>query len=118
MWREFQTSKTLFWTRVYKGEKFEKKNNSFLACARTSNRQKLSSTDLIKDKVIRPLRKNSSKTTLEEKITLFKQRLHHRDNPDNLIDKTLSEVNFCERMSAPRTKQTKNEQKHFSACVC
>ena len=33
---------------------------------------------------------NSSKTTFEENITLFKQRLCNRGYPDKLLDKTLS----------------------------
>ena len=46
----------------------------------------------------------SSKTTFEENITLFKQRLRNRGYLDNLIDKTLSEVNVRERMSALQNK--------------
>ena len=64
-------------------------------CTRTSNRQK----------ALRLLRTISSKTTFEENITLFKQRLRYRGYLDNLIDKTLSEVNFRERMSALQNKQ-------------
>ena len=45
------------------------------------------------------------KTTIEENITLFKQRLRYRGYLDNFIDKTLSEVNFRERMSALQNKQ-------------
>ena len=59
----------------------------------------------IKGEALRLLRTNSSKTTFEENITLFKQRLRCRGYPDNLIDKTLSEVNFSERMSALQNKQ-------------
>ena len=42
---------------------------------------------------------------LYENITLFKQRLRYGGYLDNLIDKTLSEVNFKERMSALQNKQ-------------
>ena len=59
----------------------------------------------IKGEALRLLRTNSSKTKFEENITLFKQRLRNRGYPDNLIDKTLSEVNFSERMLAPPNKQ-------------
>ena len=95
---------TFLYTCVHKGERLKKKN-LFLTCERTSNRQKLSSTGFIKGEALRLLRTNSSKTTFEENITLFKQRLRYRGYPDNLIDKTLSEVNFRERMSALQNKQ-------------
>ena len=58
----------------------------------------------IKGEDSRLLRTKSSKTTFEENITLFKQRLPIRDYLDNLIDKTLSEVNLRERMSALQNK--------------
>ena len=85
----------------------KKKKNLFLMCTRTSNRQKLSKTGYIKGEASRLPRTISSKTTFEENIacTLFKQRLRYRGYLDNLIDKTLSEVNFRERMSALKNKQ-------------
>ena len=55
------------------------------------------------------------KTTIEENITLFKQRLRYRGYLDNFIDKTLSEVNFRERMSALQNKQ-KTREKKFAVC--
>ena len=73
-------------------------------CTRTSNRQKLSNTGYIKGEASRLLRAKSSKTTFEENVTLFKQTLRYRGYLDNLIDKTLSEVNFSERMSALQNK--------------
>ena len=42
--------------------------------------------------------------TFEENITLFKQRLPSRGYLDNLINKTRSEVNLRERMSALQNK--------------
>lgn len=59
----------------------------------------------IKGEALRLLRTNSSKTTFEGNITLFKQTLCNRGYPDDLIDKTLSEVNFSERMLALQNKQ-------------
>ena len=85
-------------------ERFKKKN-PFLMRTRTSNRQKLSNTGYIKGEASRLLRKKSLKTTFEENITLFKQRLCFRGYLVFLIDKTLSEVNFSERMSALQNKQ-------------
>ena len=85
-------------------KKKKKKKNLFLKCRRTSNRQKLSNTGYIKGEASRLLRTKSSKTTFEENITLFKQRLRNRGYLDNLISKTLSEVNLRERMSALQNK--------------
>ena len=59
----------------------------------------------IKDEALRLLRTNSSKAKFDEHITLFKQRLQHRSYPDNLLNTTLSEVNFSQRMSALQNKQ-------------
>ena len=86
-------------------ERLKKKENLFLTCTRTSNRRKLSKTGYIKGEGSRLLRTKSSKPTFDENITLFKQRLGNRGYLDNLIDKTLSEVNFRERMSALQNKQ-------------
>ena len=85
-------------------ERLKKKKNLFLMCTRTSNRQKLSNTGYVKGEAARLLRTKSSKTTFEENITLFKQKLRNRGHLDNLIDKTLSEANLCERMSALQNK--------------
>ena len=63
----------------------------------------------IKGEALRLLIKNSSETNFEENITLFKQRLRNRGYPNNLIDKTLSEVNFSERLSALQNKQKKRK---------
>ena len=67
--------------------KIKKKKNLFLKCTRTSNRQKLSNTGYIKGEASRLLRTKSSKTTFEENIILFKQRLRNRGYLDNLIIK-------------------------------
>ena len=85
-------------------ERLKKKKNLFLKCTLTSNRQKLSNTGSIKGEASRLLRTKSSKTTFEENTTLFKQRLRNRGYLDNLINKTLSEVNLRERMSALQNK--------------
>ena len=89
-------------------------------CVSTSNRQTLFSTHnsqerLYERRSLRLLVTNSSKTTFEENITLFKQRLRYRGYPDKLLDKTLTEVNLGERFVGP-TKQTKSAQKHFAIC--
>ena len=51
----------------------------------------------------------SSKATYEENITQFKRRLRDRGYPDNLIENTLSEIQFSERMSALQNKQKTRE---------
>ena len=53
--------------------------------------------DFIKGKAIRLLRTNSSKIIFEEKITNFKAHLLQRGYPEDLINTTLSEVNFKDR---------------------
>ena len=53
----------------------------------------------------RLLRTKSSKVKFDEHIALFKQRLQQRGYPDNLLNMTLSQVNFSQRMSALQNKQ-------------
>ena len=38
-------------------------------------------------------------------MTLFKQRFRNRGYPDNVLNMTLTEVNFSQRMSALQNKQ-------------
>ena len=59
----------------------------------------------IKGKAVRPLRTNSSKVTSEQNIMQFKRRLGDRGYPDNLLESTLSEIKFSERMSALQNEQ-------------
>ena len=58
-----------------------------------------------KREALRLLRTNSSKVKFDEHIALFKQRLQHRGYPDNLLNRTLYEVNLGQRMSALQNKQ-------------
>ena len=64
----------------------------------------------IKGEALRLLRTNSSKRTFEENIKLFKQRLSVRGYPNNLIDETLSEVKYEERMSALKKKNKSHKR--------
>ena len=73
-------------------------------CTRTSNRQNFPIQAISKAKPQDFSEQKSSKTTFEENITLFKQKLRNRGYLDNLIDKTLSEVNLRERMLALQNK--------------
>ena len=59
----------------------------------------------IKGDFLRLLRTNSSKAKFDEHIAKFKQRLQHRGYPDNLLNMTLSEVKFSQRMWALQNKQ-------------
>ena len=103
-------------TCVYKGDRFQKHSildvrthfkptetfqyTYFNSCHPPGVRK-----GFIKGEALRLLRTNSSKAKFEENIALFKQRLRHRGYPDNLLNTTLSEVNFSERMSALQNKQ-------------
>ena len=59
----------------------------------------------IKDEAIRLLRINSSKTTFDESLANFKQRLEASEYPKQNIVRSLSEVNFDQRQSALKQKQ-------------
>ena len=85
-------------------ERFKKRKESFLDVHMHFKPTETFNKGYIKGEASRLLRTKSSKTTFEENITLFKQRLPIRDYLDNLIDKTLSEVNLRERMSALQNK--------------
>ena len=90
------------------------KKNLFLTCGRTSTEKtETFQYRLYQRRSLKLLRTNSSKKTFEENITLFKRRLRYRGYPDNLIDKTLSEVNISERIGRPYETKKKNAQKTF-----
>ena len=110
------TEITFLDTCVYKGDRFKKhcildvrtrlkptetfQYKHFNSCHPPDVRK-----GFIKGEALRLLRSNSSKTKLDEHIALFKQRLQHRGYPDNLLNRTLSEVNFSQTMSALQNKQ-------------
>ena len=62
----------------------------------------------IKGEALRLLRPNSSKIIFEEKITNFKSHLLQRGYPEDLINTTLSEVDFKDRKLALQQKQKRN----------
>ena len=113
--------KTFLDTCVYKGEKFKKESildmrthfkrtetfqyTHFTSCHPPGVRK-----GFIKGEALRLLRTNSSKVTFEENITQFKRRLRDRGYPDNLIENTLSEIIFSERMSALQNKQKRAKE--------
>jgi len=110
------TEITFLDTCVYKGERFKeesildvrthfKPTETFQYTHFTSCHPRGVKKGFIKGEALRLLRTNSSKATFKENITHFKRRLRDRGYPDNLVDKTLSEVKFSERMSALQNKQ-------------
>ena len=82
-------------TTVFKGERLKKD----------------SKYGFIKGEAIRLLRTNSSKKkTFEESLVKFKQRLQARGYPQNIIERSLSEVNFASRQSALTQKKKSHER--------
>ena len=64
----------------------------------------------IKGKTMRLLRTISSKTTFEESLVKFKQRLRTCGYPKTIIERSLSRVNFAARPSALTLKKKANER--------
>ena len=86
------------------------RKNPFSTCESTSNQQKLSNIHICPPAILQASGKalskaKPSKATFEEKTTQFKRRLRDRCYPDNLIENTLSDIKFSERMSALQNKQ-------------
>ena len=120
-----ETEITFLDTCIYKGDRFQKESildvKTYFKPTETFQYTHFSSCHpsgvkigFIKGEALRLLRTNSSKTTFEENISLFKQRLRARGYPDNLIDKTLSGVTYHERMSALKKKE--NKQENITVC--
>ena len=115
-----ETEITFLDTCIYKGDRFQKESildvkthfkptETFQCTHFSSCHPSGVKIGFIKSEALRLLRTNSSKTTFEENINLFKQRLRARGYPDNLIDNTLSGVTYHERMSALKTKKKTRE---------
>ena len=64
----------------------------------------------IKGEAMRLLRTNSSKTSFEECLMKFKQRLQARGYPKTLVERSLSGVTFASRQSALTKKKHDNER--------
>ena len=96
----------------------------FLMCVRTSNllkhfniRTSLHAThqgskkaSLIKGEALRLLRTNSSRKIFEEQIQNLKSRLQQRGYPENLVQRTFSEVQFGNRKLALLQKPKENKR--------
>ena len=66
----------------------------------------------VKGEASRILRANSSKTTFEEIISNFEQRLIDRGYPQTMIKNLLSDIKFTERESALLKHNNKEEKKY------
>ena len=106
-------------TYIYKGERFErdaildvrthfKPTETFQYTHFASCHPQGVKKGFIKGEALRLLRTNSSKIIFEEKITNFKAHLLQRGYPEDLINTTLSEVNFKDRKLALQQKQKIN----------
>ena len=98
-------------TCIYKGARFEKESildtRTFFKPTETFQYTHFKSCHppgvkkgFVKGEGLRLLRTNSSQETFVENIRNFKLRLRARGYPNNLIDKTLSEVKFSDRKKA------------------
>ena len=98
-------------TCIYKGARFEKESildtRTFFKPTETFQYTHFKSCHppgvkkgFVKGEGLRLLRTNSSQETFVENIRKFKLRLRARGYPNNLIDKTLSEVKFSDRKKA------------------
>ena len=104
---------------IYKGERFErdaildvrthfKPTETFQYTHFGSCHPQGVKKGFIKGEALRLLRTNSSKIIFEEKITNFKAHLLQRGYPEDLINTTLSEVNFKDRKLAHQQKPKTN----------
>ena len=98
-------------TCIYKGARFEKESildtRTYFKPTETFQYTHFKSCHppgvkkgFVKGEGLRLLRTNSSEETFVENIRIFKLRLRARGYPNNLIDKTLSEVKFSHRKKA------------------
>ena len=114
------TETTFLVTSIYKGERFRsnsvldvrthfKPTETFLYTHFSSCHPLGIKKGFIKGEVLRLLRTNSSKNIFEEKIQNFKTRLRERGYPgENLVQRTLSEVQFENRKLALLQKPKEN----------
>ena len=113
------TETTFLVTSIYNGERFRsnsvldvrthfKPTETFLYTHLSSCHPLGIKKGFIKGEALRLLRTNSSKNIFEEKIQNFKTRLRERGYPKNLVQRTLSEVQFENRKLALLQKPKEN----------
>lgn len=110
-----QIETTFLDTTVYKGERFEKERildvrthfkptETFQYTHFKSSHPAGVKTGFVKGEALRLLRTNSSKVIFEENIKNFKTRLISRGYPEQMVEKTLSEVKYKDRKEALKQK--------------
>ena len=116
------TETTFLDTEVYRGERFKKEavldvrthfkpTETFQYTHYSSCHPPGVKKGFIKGEALRLLRINSSKILFEERVKTFKQHLLRRGYPQNLIQKTLSEVKFEDRkLALPQRKNKENKR--------
>ena len=74
--------------------------------------------EFIKGKALRLLRTNSSQIIFVEKITNFKAHLLQGGYPEDIINTTLSEVNFkdIQRLETSPSTETKDKPTNLAFC--
>ena len=113
-------------TCIYKGARFEKESildtRTYFKPTETFQYTHFKSCHppgvkkgFVKGEGLRLLRTNSSEETFVENIRIFKLRLRARGYPNNLIDKTLSEVKFSDRKKALKYN-TRMQKKYIALC--
>ena len=108
-------------TNIYKGKRFEKDavldvrthfkpTETFQYTHFSSSHPPGVKKGFIKGEALRLLRTNSCKEIFQEKIKNFKSHLLDRGYPENLIQTTLSQVNFEDRKLALQPKEKENKR--------
>ena len=116
------TETTFLDTEVYKGERLKKEavldvrthfkpTETFQYTHYSSCHPAGVKKGFIKGEALRLLRTNSSKILFEERLKTFKQHLLQRGYPQNLIQKTLSEVKFEDRKLALLQRKNKENKR-------
>ena len=116
-----ETETTFLDTNIYKGERFIsnsvlyvrthfKPTETFQYTHFSSCHPPGVKRGFIKGEALRLLRTNSSKKIFEEQIKNLKSRLRERGYPENLVQRTLSEVQFENRKLALLQKQKENKR--------
>ena len=111
-------------TVVFKGERLKKESildsknhykptETFQYTHFNSRHPPCAKNGFIKGEAMRLLRTNSSKTTFEESLVKFKQRLRTRGHPKTVIERSLSGVNFAASSSA----LTQNKRRIRGFCL-
>ena len=116
------TETTFLDTKVYKGKRLKKEavldvrthfkpTKTFQYTHYSSCHPPGVKKGFIKGEALRLLRTNSSEILFEERVKTFKQHLFQRGYPQNLIQKTLSDVKFEDRKLALQQRKNKENKR-------